>query len=421
MSNAKFQEIERASLFISLFSRMDETNGSFINSPYILGGSGYFTDESAKESVEQAFGQLNLPDLFQQFNFVLNVAFYVPIKLKMDLKLVPNVYSVKTKYKNIYSMYLILTPYSDINITSLDNDLSEIVEDYAGTALRITEQDIIAINKPKNLYIEAVDPELEEATLLLLRRIYYRLFMDRSLAGGTEQPSKPTNLVVVMIQNATIHIGYYCMNCNKTFTKKNIQQEQCPSCGSKLSNAPPIMEIDTISYVFPKELRSGIMDINNRVKAPYYPPIDLRYLFQASHLPLDISLVYYRIEPELFQYILPLPTKSIFNYRTSDDIIVLYSQYREIPKEQTDDKKLQIITGISDSRIIGEEFMSDMAMRLIVRDLEEGFKKGYDLDRIIKGSVLKTCLRSPEYDMKKESVSPQLLNWKDIEGNPQMD
>ena len=421
MLNAKFQEIERASLFISLFSRLDETTGSFINSPYILGGSGYFTDEAAKDSVEQAFGQLNLPDLFQQFDFVLNIAFYLPIKLKMDLKIVPNIYSIKTKYKNIYSMYLILTPYSDINVTSLNNDLSEIVEDYAGTALRIDDQDSIATNKPKNLYIESIDPELEEASVLLLRRIYYRLFLDRSLAGGTEQPSKPANLVAVMIQNATIYIGYYCMNCHKTFAKKNVRQEQCPNCGNKLNHAPPVMEIDSVSYLFPQELRSGIIDPETRIKTPYHSPIDLRYLFQASHLPLDISLTYYRIDSDLFQNILPLPTKSIFNYRTSDDIIVLYSQHRELPFERYNDKKMQIITGISDSRVTGEEFMSDMAMRLVVRDLEEGFKKGYDLDRIFKCSILKTWLQSPEYEMKKESVPPQLLNWKNIEGRKQLD
>jgi hypothetical protein len=198
MVDAKFLEIERTSLLISLFSRFDQNTGMFNNFPYLLGGEGYFSDEQAKESVEQAFGQLNLPDLFKQFEFVLNLAMYSPVKLKADLAITPNVYTIKTNFESIYGMNLILTPYSDINITALGQDLSELIKDYSGTSLRVSHEEQTSEDQSID-FIEKLNTELEESTLLLLRRIYYRLFLDRSLAGGAEKASKSAFLVASLL------------------------------------------------------------------------------------------------------------------------------------------------------------------------------------------------------------------------------
>ena len=189
MSNdsSKFEEIEKTSLFMSVFSRLDEESGNFFNQPSILGGEGYFNDEEAKDSVEHAFGQLNLPDLFQQFDLVLNVAFYMPFKLKEDLKISPNYYIVKSKYENIYAMYLNLTPYSDLNITALNLDLSDLVVDYSGVSTRTSLSK--STEKKSRLMDTEIHPELAEASGLLLQRIYYRLFLDRTLSGGPEKPT----------------------------------------------------------------------------------------------------------------------------------------------------------------------------------------------------------------------------------------
>ena len=196
MTDAKYDEIERTSLLVSLFSRFDRESGNFLNFPQLLGGSGYFDDNTAKDSIEMAFGQLNIPDLFEQFEFVLNVAFYLPIKMTSDLRLAPNLYSIKTKYENtIYGMFLILTPYSDINITALNTDLSEVSKDFAGLAMRTGVKTQQSWEDGPSMYqLEDSDPELEEGTDLLLQRIYYRLFLERAMAGGTEKVSKTSNL-----------------------------------------------------------------------------------------------------------------------------------------------------------------------------------------------------------------------------------
>ena len=219
-----------------------------------------------------------------------------------------------------------------------------------------------------------------------------------------------------MIQNGTIFFGLYCINCNRTFSKKDETLEDCPTCQETLVEAPPVMEIDEISFVFPEVLKEKVKNPHSESDYDYHSPINLRYLFQASSLPMDISLAYYRLDPELFKNILPLPVKSTFLYRDSDDNIVLFSQHREYKADNSKHQNVQIITGISDSRITGEVFMSDMSMRIVVRDLEEGFKKGFDIDRIFKGSILKDWLKSPFFNVKKEMTPKELENWQNLPG-----
>lgn len=399
-NNAKFNEIEQSSLFMSLFSRIDENSGSFINQPAILGGQGYFTDEHAKESVEHAFGQLNLPDLFQQFDFVLNVAFYLPVKLKEDLKISPNFWMVKAKYESIFAMYLILSPYSDLNITALNKDLSELVVDYSGSAIRTGMK---PQGNKSSLEI-TVDPELQEASDLLLQRIYYRLFLDRSLSGGPEKPTKPANLVAIMIQEATVNRGWIDLESNRLHTTKEKEKDNLEN----LRPSPPILTVDDCWFLFPPALKNENKD--------YHAPINLRYLFEASHLPSALNMAYFRLNPDLFQEILPLPAKSIFTYRDSDDVISLFSHHRETGKGDDDTVKIQIVTGISDSKMIGEDFFSEMAMRIIIRDIEDGFKKKLSLEKIFtKNMQLKSWHKSVTYDVKGEMTPKGLMNWEDIE------
>ena len=56
-------------------------------------------------------------------------------------------------------------------------------------------------------------------------------------------------------------------------------------------------------------------------------------------------------------------------------------------------------------------------MRLVVRDLEEGLKKDYTLEKIFKGSIIKTWLMSKTYNVNQEQIPPELLGWDVLELN----
>jgi len=246
---------------------------------------------------------------------------------------------------------------------------------------------------------------LAEASGLLLQRIYYRLFHDRTLSGGPEKPTKPANLVTILIQEATINRGWIDLETNRLYTKK--EKANNPD---NLRPAPPILTIDNCWFLFPPSLKNEY--------ATYHAPINLRYLFQASHLPVDLNLAYFRLNPDLFQEIMPLPTKSIFTYRDSDDVISLFSHHREMKDDEVENggKRIQIVTGISDSRMVSDEFFSEMAMRIIIRDIEDGFKKKQSLEKIFsKNMQLASWLKSVSYDVKGETTPQGLMGWQDIE------
>ena len=66
--------------------------------------------------------------------------------------------------------------------------------------------------------------------------------------------------------------------------------------------------------------------------------------------------------------------------------------------------------------MVGEEFFSERAMRIIIRDIEDGFKKKYSLEKIFsKNMQLASWLKSVSYDVKGEMTPEGLMSWQQIE------
>ena len=60
-----------------------------------------------------------------------------------------------------------------------------------------------------------------------------------------------------------------------------------------------------------------------------------------------------------------------------------------------------------------------MAMRKIIRDLDDVFKKKNSLEKIFsKNMQLSTWLRSATYDVKGETTPEGLMGWQNIETKP---
>ena len=99
----------------------------------------------------------------------------------------------------------------------------------------------------------------------------------------------------------------------------------------------------------------------------------------------------------------------------AEDIISLFTHHREVRDKETGSVKTQIVTGISDSRMAGSEFMSEMAMRIVIRDIEKGFQHNLSLNKILKKiTVLDSWVQSPSYSVKGEEAPAELLSWKSI-------
>lgn len=403
----KFEEITRSSLLISAFSYLDPESFVFSNRPYLLGGEGLIDDKKARLDIETAYGQLNLPDLFKQFDFVLNVASYIPFKIKEDLVISPNIYNIKSMHKDTYSIILLLTPWSDLNISSLVNELDVLVEDYSGTLQRVKHQ------IKKDLLSEPDgEQELDEATDLLFQKIYFEIFLERRLIGGVEIPRKASNLFAVIFQEGKIEKSFLCLNkeCGYHYREEDVDEDlKCSNCGEKLSIAPPLFSVENISLAFPQDLLN-----KEKNGEKYISPIDCYYLCQASNLPPDLRLVTFRIDQDIFQWLIPFPSKAFFQYRDSEDNIALYSQWRRYEKGENEGKII-VVTGIADSQIEGGDTVPQIMNRVFTRNLSDAVKKKWDRPTMIKKSILSTWHLSKWVKMKGEVTPEELLQWHNLQ------
>ncbi|MHA1167961.1 MAG: hypothetical protein ACTSP4_09405 [Candidatus Hodarchaeales archaeon] len=406
MSDAKFDEITRSSLMICLFSHVDKATMVLDNKPYLLGGSGFLVkDKDARLQVETAYAQLSIPDLFGQFDFILNVANFTPYKLKEDLRIAPNIYTLKTKYKNMYLMLLILTPWSDLNLTALYEDVKELIMDYSGSYRRINIE--ISDDNPYEEN-EAKNAELSQSASLLLQRIYYKIFLERVLIGGVEKTKTSTNLIAVLFQQGTIHSRHYCEQCKLHVYGAHDDYgdgKTCDDCGNLLTALPPVFTTEEISIAFPDDLTE--LEKNS---SKIHMPVDLMWLFQSSQLPDEISRALFKMESDIFQRVLAVPNKAYFDYRNSDDAITLYTLWRQRAGEHGG--KIMLVTGVGDSTISGKDTLSSMAMRIFIRDLNDGIRKKLNRREIIKKSILRDWNVSKWIPMSGEATPEALTCWK---------
>lgn len=401
---AKFNEIVQSSMIISLFSGVDPKTKFFLNIPILLGGEGLITDHQARLKVEEAFGQLNLPDLFKTFDFTLHRASYEPYKLKEDLVISPYIYSVKAQHRDTFLMSLFLTPWADVNLSSFQEKIIEFTRAFSGIFRRTTEE-IDTMNMP----LEYRQNECERGGTMLIRYLSHLIFDQRQMLGGTEKVSKHTNLLAVLFQKGNIGKYFACMGkCGNSFSAEKFQDlAVCPNCGGQVSKKPiHLFDPKSVSIAFPDGFTIAEASVNPRMTI--HKPIDFLYLFQSSYLPSEIRLTLNRIAEHVFTHIVPLPHRALFEYRNSDEILTIYS----LSKLEND--KILIISGIADSKIQVEGQLSQMALRIFIRDLNEGIKKGFSRDEIFHKSILKDWHLSSWVSLKGEGTPVPLMSWTNL-------
>jgi rubrerythrin len=395
--DAKFDEITQSSMLISLFSGVDPKTKHFENVPVIMGGEGLVTDRQAQLKVEEAFGQLNLPDLFRTFDFTLYRSSYEPYKLKEDLVISPYIYTVKAKHQDTFVMGLFLTPWADVNLSQFQEKIIDFARDFSGIFRRTTEEIHTSGKDFSNR-----TKECAQGGNRFMEYLSHLVFDQRQMLGGTEKVSKPTKLLAVLFQRGKISKYFICSECGNSYTtQKASKLENCPNCKGQIA-ATPVHLFDPLnaSFAYPQGLSKA-----ESTSKKLHKPIDLLYLFQTSYLPNEIRVTLNRISEHIFTFIVPLPHQALFEYRDTDDILVMYS----LSKLEGDD--IMVISGISDSVTQVEGQLSQMALRLFIRDLNEGVKKGYSREDIFSKSILKEWQLSSWIPLKGEFTPEPLTSW----------
>jgi len=387
-------------MIIALFSAIDRQLNAFENFSAILRNGTTIDDETSKRHLEEGYGQLNISDILNQPDFILSSASYSTYRLTRELTLLPNIHAVKTRYGDSLLMMLLLTPWSDLNITELREAAKELCKNFNGVYRRGAAD----IERMK-ISVQDRCVQCKEANQLLFQALYHRFFSDRAMRGIPGKFPKAGNLVAILFQEGILSALMQCFGkCGHIYRQENIQEIKCPNCGGKLGWGPPVFQPERIAMAYPNEfLRLESQNIRS------YLPIDLFFLYQASDLPSQVRLMLNRIDRRIFQSSVSFLEETVFDTSEGQEFLYLYN----VSKRKGD--RILMVTAICDSRFQGTSTLPIVTIRALIRTLSEGKITEYTTQKISMYPTIETWKFSEWIGVGAESAQwDQLLSWKNL-------
>ena len=391
------EQIKNVSMSISTISNLDPNTGLTVNTPILIGGEKLIKSPDLYNYIEQGFGQLNITDLFLGKDFVLKTAAYLAESIHKIDYLVPNLYLFKTNYEETYQLGLLITPYSDINVTEYLSEGDLITRFYTGTFKRTLKQ-----MKLKKITDSRRRKECIDMARILLSLLHYRIFDLRKLRGGIEKVKKSAYLSAVVIITSKIRQeGKLCVGeCGTLYRPGEAQGNICPKCGGPLVDAPPTLDIKNIRFAFSPKLKTLTSHVT---------PLDYFSFFIYSEIPLAVKLAIHRINPKIFSSVLYIPSRVIFEINSTDDLIDVYTLWTR------DKNEITLVSAIADSRLKNLDLPSQMSERVFIRDLNEGLEKNLTFEEIFSKSILKDWILTKAFPLKYLDEKPEYQSWEGLE------
>ncbi len=376
--------------------------GGMINSANILGGEGIVENEESRTLAEVGFGQINVVDLFQMRQYVLHTIKYGSELVKpVSDDLGSYIYQVKAHSGDVYYLGLLITPYSDINLTTYEEYVDLTCKYFAGSYRRSEAQKSTSGIDLASDY-EGADQTAKD----MLSLQHHLLFERREMRGGVESLRKPVNLFMVLLSEIEIILPYYQCSmdgCKKESKKEDLKEGKCPYCGSEARYVPPTPTITKVAFVFPK----SVLGVTH---PDYQRPMDMVSILQLGIIPEAVLVAINEVNKEIFSNIVYLPERAIYEFRDCDDLFETRSIWR---REGT---KLIIATSMSDSLDIFPDAIPQMEGRTLLRDLTEGIEKGQDFDDILPRTIVKDWLRSDWFSMQDLGELSELQSYGGLLG-----
>ncbi len=383
------EQIEKTSINIYTFSMLDEESGIPMNFPLILGGEDIITDINSKLKVEEAFGQLNLQSLFGFERHVFRSVVYDTFHLNGDPEaLTPNVYIQKAFTNNVYLFNYLSTPYSDLNIESTFEEIDFMSRALSGVFRRASAQ--VKSNAITNEHKFEICKENVDH---LGGFMHYKIFTERDFREPKTSTKKPSHMILGLFLELVPQASeFQCVgNCGLTFRKddplfdgRNPREVGCPNGDpEKLVLAPPALKLENIQFVLPPKAEKILSEFSEEDLSP---SVYLGY-FTGVFMPRNIALTVNKLAPEHFQDLVSIPRKAFYSNKINfEDFVKIECNFR------LENSKVIVFASISDSRYSESKYkdllVSSLSSVTLNRDIVEGFKKGFSLEKILRGSVI---------------------------------
>lgn len=396
------EQIEKTSINIYTFSMLDEESGIPMNFPLILGGESIISDENAKLKVEEAFGQLNLQSLFGFEKHIFRSVVYDTFHLNdAPDALTPNVYIQKAFTNNVYLFNYLSTPYSDLNIESTFEEIDFMSRALSGVFRRAsTQEHLHEINSEQKFEIckENVDH--------LGGFMHYKIFTEREFRERKSAVKRGSLMILgLFLELFPQAAEYQCLGkCGLTypmddvaFGGKDPQSVGCPNGDPEgLVLAPPALKLERIQFVLPPNAEKVLGEFSEEDLSP---STYLGY-FTGVFMPRNIALTVNQLAPRHFQDLVSIPRQAFYSNKLNfEDFVKIECNFR------TEGSKVYVFASISDSRFSESKYQDNLVSSLsavtLNRDIVEGFKKGYSLEKIIRGSVINDWLLTEKVPAEK--------------------
>ncbi|MHA2248801.1 MAG: hypothetical protein ACXAD7_00500 [Candidatus Kariarchaeaceae archaeon] len=382
-----FQQIEKTSVNLTLFSIVESKYNVKLSIPRIIGGDDIITDELIKFKVEESLSQLNIMDVFDFKEYILQSCFYESFQLGIMTKgrFTPNMYLLISQTNNAYLLNLLLITYPDLNLDGFFKKVEFMSKSFSGVFRRVSkqvEENIINTEEVDKFYKNNID----NLSLFL----YYQIFEEQSLTEIAEEPViRGSSMVVGMFVELLVrHTEYQCMGrCEQTFTHddrmfEGIAEILCPTCESLLTFAPPIVKPETIRFIYPKGASRILLEDDKNGANP------LKFLsyLTLSLVPRNITLAINRLSSSHFSNLVGVPTKAIFQSSTNPNEQISLNTQWKVKRD-----KIFLFCSIGNSLYSNRSdtsFIPHLTSITINRQIVEGIDKGKNFEAIIRGTTI---------------------------------
>ena len=338
----------------------------------IIGGKKLIPDDTMKAKREMDLEKLNVDNMFLERNTLFKASRYAFVDVdKIDEEINNKIYILRNSARDFTLLNITIGPFVDLNLEKANEEIQSLTQSLTGVFRRTEFQKESEIIADINQKIE-IKRNLEK-----LSKFYnWQIFEEGSLRGRREDPEiTPMITSAFLVRALIIKDRMKCIGeCQKVYSKDSTPDGVKCECEGDLVLIPPDLNLEEISFVYPKDLMEIVGD--NNIESPSR----LFEYLRKSEIPRDLLSNISQFSALKLTNQITIPSKVKFQVKATSDIIDLTLGYKKQESDEILIFGFITDTRYSDSRLISEESLNNIMNAIYANltnqtDWEETIKK----------------------------------------------